>query len=102
MMNNYDNFVMMNNCDDFVMMNNYDDFFFFSDVNDIDLFPGGLSEKPLSGGVVGPTFACLLAMQFHNIKFADRFWYEAPDGPGAFTNGKALVPLKPLYCAQGS
>ena len=62
-------------------------FSFHSDIEDIDLFAGGLSEDPLSGAVVGPTFACLLARQFRSIKFGDRFWYETPDGPGAFKHG---------------
>ncbi|XP_046332963.2 thyroid peroxidase-like [Haliotis rufescens] len=45
-------------------------------IDDIDLFPGALSEKPVPGGMVGPTFTCLLAKQFQALKAGDRFWFE--------------------------
>ncbi|XP_059091674.1 chorion peroxidase-like [Tigriopus californicus] len=48
-------------------------------VDDIDLFTGGLSEIPLEGAVVGPTFACLIADQFEKLRQCDRFWFESPD-----------------------
>ena len=36
--------------------------------DDIDLVVGGLAERPLSGAVVGPTFACLLGRQMFYYK----------------------------------
>lgn len=48
-------------------------------MDDIDLFTGGLSEIPLEGAVVGPTFACLIADQFQKLRQCDRFWFESPD-----------------------
>ncbi|CAI9727684.1 chorion peroxidase-like isoform X3 [Octopus vulgaris] len=44
--------------------------------NDVDLVVGGLTEIPVKGGIVGPTYACIMAKQFHALKFGDRYWYE--------------------------
>ena len=32
-------------------------------VSDVDLFVGGLFEKPLPGALLGPTFACIVREQ---------------------------------------
>ncbi|KAK7108957.1 chorion peroxidase-like [Littorina saxatilis] len=78
----------------------------YEDVDDIDVFAGGLSEKPMAGAVVGPTFACLLARQFHSLKFADRFWYETQQAPGAFTAEQLgeirKVTLSKIMCMTAS
>ncbi|XP_045177442.2 peroxidasin homolog pxn-2-like [Mercenaria mercenaria] len=46
---------------------------------DIDLFTGGLSEKPVVEGSFGPTFECILGEQFRRLKFGDRYWYQNKD-----------------------
>lgn len=52
---------------------------------DIDLWSGGVSEKPLPGSMLGPVFACIIATQFSYLRRGDRFWYELPNQPSSFT-----------------
>ncbi|XP_069997700.1 salivary peroxidase/catechol oxidase [Penaeus vannamei] len=60
----------------------------YSDVEDIELYVGGLAEHPVEGGIVGPTFACILLDQFLRLKHGDRFWYETEDDNAKFTEGR--------------
>ncbi|PSN42663.1 hypothetical protein C0J52_13041 [Blattella germanica] len=64
----------------------------YRDLDDIDLFPGGMAERPVSGGLVGPTFACILAQQFSNVRKGDRFWYEN----GGFESSFTLAQLQQI------
>merc|ERR1719342_748256 len=54
----------------------------YDDVADIDAFTGGVSEDSVSNGIVGATFACILAEQFKNLRSGDRFFFShKEDGP---------------------
>lgn len=64
--------------------------FVFRHPADVDLWSGGVSERPLPGSMLGPTFACLIATQFSHSRRGDRFWYELPNQPSSFTLGKTL------------
>lgn len=55
---------------------------------DIDLYIGGVTEEPISGAMLGPTFSFIIAKQFENLKRADRFFYTYLGTPVSFTEGK--------------
>ena len=74
----------------------------YSRVEDIDLFSGGMSEKSITDGLVGPTFGCIIANQFEKLRKCDRFWYETPDSRLGFTKSQLKqirkVNLASLIC----
>ena len=53
--------------------------------NNADLWPVGLAEKPVKGGLVGATFRCIIRDQFTRSRDGDRFFYEKR---GVFTDGQ--------------
>ncbi|KAL5282982.1 hypothetical protein ACFFRR_005769 [Megaselia abdita] len=76
--------------------------FAYKSVHDIDLFVGGISERNIEKGIVGPTFACIIAQQFSNLRKGDRFWYENANLPNSFTlsqlNSIRRVSFSQILC----
>lgn len=54
-------------------------------VEDIELYVGGHHERKMENAVVGPTFASIIGIQFHNAKFGDRFFYEHENQISSFS-----------------
>ncbi|CAK9817115.1 Chorion peroxidase [Anthophora quadrimaculata] len=71
----------------------------YSSVEDIDLFSAGLAELSVKGGLVGPTFACIIGQQFNHLRKGDRFWYENSQQEGSFTPGQ-LQQIRRVTLAQ--
>ncbi|XP_075970963.1 peroxidase-like [Anticarsia gemmatalis] len=57
----------------------------YESVEDLDLLAAIWMEKPMRGGIVPPTFYCLVIDQLKRNMYADRHWYERPNRPKAFT-----------------
>lgn len=77
----------------------------FRNVDDIDLWVGGLFESlpnedntnRVNNGVLGPTFTCLLANQFLDLKRGDRFFYENAPNSKLNTANTALTMSINVY-----
>ena len=48
----------------------------YGHVDDVDLYIGGVSEKPTDGAILGPTFLCLIGDQMSRSRRGDRFYFE--------------------------
>ena len=60
-------------------------------VDDVDLYIAGLAETPVPGGLLGPTFTCILSRQFRDIKNGDRLWHENGGRNRVFTSGIEII-----------
>lgn len=73
--------------------------------HDIDLFVGGLAERPDGDSLLGPTFSCLIADQFLRTKRGDRYFYSNAEQPYPFTAQQLeqlrRTSLARVYCDNG-
>ncbi|UXI20227.1 cell growth-regulating nucleolar protein [Sarcoptes scabiei] len=75
----------------------------YNSVEDIDLYIGGVSERHFIDASIGPTFGCLVGIQYYHLKFGDRYYYEHGDQSGSFTiaqlnNIRQSTSLARLIC----
>lgn len=62
----------------------------YGSVDEIDLYIGGVSEKPMKDALVGPTFVCIIGDQFSRLRRGDRFFYEEGGHPSSFDQGNQI------------
>ena len=62
----------------------------YTNVADIDVFTGAMSEKSVSGGLVGATIACVLGKQFKDLMAGDRFFFTHPGDGNSNEKGLPL------------
>ena len=64
-----------------------------NDIRQIDLWVGGISERDISGALVGETFREIITDQFTRLRDGDRFFYQDP---------AQLESLEIIYNGPGS
>ena len=60
----------------------------YSHVDDVDLFLGGLMEKPMPGSLLGQTFSCIISDQMYRTMVGDRFFFSTQNNQDIFTDGE--------------
>ncbi|XP_046655293.1 peroxidasin-like isoform X2 [Daphnia pulicaria] len=71
----------------------------YASVGDIDLYIGGVTERPLPGAAVGPTFHYIIGQQFDNLRRTDRFFYNDLSKSVSF-NSRQLGEIKKVSLAR--
>lgn len=66
---------------------------------DIDVYSGGMKERKIQDGQVGPLFACILGTDFRNLKLGDRYYFENPRLETSFTKDQ-LYTIKEFSFAK--
>jgi peroxidase len=57
----------------------------YGSYENIDFYIAGISERHFPDADVGPTFACVLGIQYYHLKFGDRYYYEHGGQSGSFS-----------------
>jgi len=71
----------------------------YKDVEDVELFVAGISETPVPGALLGPTFQCIIGQQFKRLQHGDRFFYDSVSSPGKFSAAQ-LVEIRKTSLAR--
>ncbi|KAE8751762.1 hypothetical protein FOCC_FOCC001611 [Frankliniella occidentalis] len=73
----------------------------FEQPDDVDLWSAGIAERPgaSSGGLVGPTFSCIIGRTFRHLRRGDRYWYEEAGQAGSFSAAQ-LAELRKATLAR--
>ncbi|XP_076162998.1 salivary peroxidase/catechol oxidase isoform X2 [Ptiloglossa arizonensis] len=74
--------------------------------DDVDLIVGGMAERPIEDGLLGPTFRCLIFEQFSRTRRTDRYFYDSIYQPYPFTPEQLAeihnVTLARIFCNNGN
>uniref|UniRef100_A0A2C9JY54 Uncharacterized protein n=1 Tax=Biomphalaria glabrata TaxID=6526 RepID=A0A2C9JY54_BIOGL len=77
----------------------------YKSVYDIDLYAGGICEPAVPGGAVGDTFANIIANQFADLKYGDRWFFTHRQKPQGFNDAQLEAILNvhanTLLCYSG-
>ncbi|XP_033217357.1 peroxidase-like isoform X2 [Belonocnema kinseyi] len=77
----------------------------YNSPDDVDLVIGGMAERSVDDGILGPTFNCLISEQFSRTRRTDRFFYASAKMVYPFTPDQLAniqnVTLARVFCDNG-